>query len=245
MTQIDVVLPVHNEAGSIRATLEEFHSVVASEEIAIRFVICEDGSTDRTVEVLKALQEELPIHLITGPERKGYSRAAIDGLRATTAPLVCFIDSDGQCDPRDFKRFHDAIEGCDMVVGYRNPRQDHWIRKLMSRSFKALFSLLFEVPLRDPSCPYLLIKQEKLQDVLQGNLGILTQGFWWEFMARAFAAGLRIQQVPVNHRVRSAGETQIYNTRKVPRIAAEHIAGLFKLRRELKSRSRAQQERTI
>src|SRR5437660_124409 len=100
---IDIVIPVHNEGASIAATLHEFHETVAGrQKIPIRFVICEDGSSDDTVPVLKALAGELPIKLISDPVRKGYSRAVIDGLRASDSEWVACIDSDGQCDPADF-----------------------------------------------------------------------------------------------------------------------------------------------
>ena len=235
---IDVVLPVHNEAESIGGTLREFYQVAAVEgKIPIRFVVCEDGSRDNTVEVLEGLAASLPIHLISGAARKGYSRAVLDGFRAATAGLVGFIDSDGQCDPRDFAAFVAAQETgeYDLVFGYRNPRRDHWIRKLMSHSFGLVYRCFFSIPVRDPSCPFLLIRQEALQRVLRGNPGLLKQGFWWEFIARCAAAGLRTRQLPVAHRARSAGTTQVYKPSKVPRIAYEHILGLFKLKRELRA----------
>ena len=71
--------------------------------------------------------------------------------------------------------------------------------------------------------------------ILKGNVGVLKQGFWWEFNARAKAAGLTIKEVPVAHRVRAAGETQVYKPSKVPGIAYHHICGLFTLRAELKA----------
>ena len=234
---IDVVLPVHNEADSIGVTLTEFHRVVAVEGgMPIRFVICEDGSRDNTVEVLKNLAGTLPIHLISDPERKGYSRAVLDGFRAATGSLVGFIDSDGQCDPRNFAAFVAAQDTgeYDLVFGYRNPRHDHWIRILMSNSFGAVYRMFFSIPIRDPSCPFLLIHQEALRRVLRGNPGILKQGFWWEFIARCVAAKLRIKELPVAHRPRAAGETQVYKPAKVPRIAYEHIIGLSKLKKELR-----------
>ncbi len=235
-TPIDLVMPVHNEGASIADTLRELHRVIAEESnIPIRFVVCEDGSTDDTVEVLTTLAEELPIHLITAPGRKGYSRAVTDGMKATTSPLIAFVDSDGQCDPRDFASLLRLIQAdhVDFVLGYRNPRRDHWVRILMSRAFGTVYRALFTVPVRDPSCPYLLIKRGALEKILHGNVGILKQGFWWEFLARAFALGLRVVETPVAHRPRAAGETQVYKPHKVPRIAGEHLLGLLKLRREL------------
>ena len=82
-------------------------------------------------------------------------------------------------------------------------------------------------------CSFLLISQSALQKVLRGNPGILKQGFWWEFVARCVAANLRITELPVAHRARAAGETQVYRPTKVPRIAFEHLMGLFALRKEL------------
>ena len=71
MGTIDVVLPVHNEAECIGATLREFYQVVSFESgIPVRFVVCEDGSRDNTVEVLQELSGELPILLLSeNPQR--------------------------------------------------------------------------------------------------------------------------------------------------------------------------------
>lgn len=231
---IDVVLPAHNEGASIGATLREFHHKVAIEaNIPIRFVVCEDGSSDDTVPVLKAVAAELPLKLISDPERKGYSRAVIDGLRATESEWVACIDSDGQCDPADFASLVALSDGADLVVGYRNPRSDHWVRMAMSGAFGLVYRIFFDVRLRDPSCPYILIRRAGLEKILAGKVGILKQGFWWEFFARATSLGLTIRETPVHHRVRSSGTTQVYRPTKVPRIAYEHLLGLRKLRQEL------------
>lgn len=233
---IDVVLPVHNEGASIAATLRQFHDKVFGQDgIPICFVICEDGSRDNTVEVLQGLSRELPIKLISDPVRKGYSRAVRDGLLATESEWVMCIDSDGQCDPADFKRLVEASPGHDVIMGYRSPRSDTAMRKLMSGAFGFVYRRFFDVRLRDPSCPYILINRSGLKAVLAGNVGILKQGFWWEFTARATAIGLRIKELPVSHRVRAAGVTQVYRLSNLPRIAAEHLLGLRELKRELRS----------
>ena len=233
---VDLVLPAHNEAETIGRTLAEFDRVVRREQrVALRFVVCEDGSTDGTVGVIEVAARTLPVTLLSGAERKGYSRAVIDGFRATTAPLIAFVDSDGQCDPADFAQLLAALPGHDLVMGYRNPRQDHWSRLLMSALFKGVYRQLFRVPFRDPSCPYLIIRREALQRILSGDVGILKQGFWWEFAARAAGLGLSCVEVPVAHRPRFSGQTQVYRPTKVPGIAYHHLRGLLQLRNELRS----------
>jgi glycosyltransferase involved in cell wall biosynthesis len=232
---IDVVMPVHNEGASIEATLHEFHRVALQSDVSIRFVVCEDGSKDDTVAVLTAVARELPIKLISEPVRKGYSRAVIDGMRAAESEWIACIDSDGQCDPADLSRLVALKADADLVVGWRNPRCDPWLRKLTSGSFGLVYRAAFDVKLTDPSCPYLLVHRSGLRKILAGNVGVLKQGFWWEFVARATALGLRIKETPVRHRPRKSGSTRVYRPASLPRIAIEHLLGLRTLRRELNS----------
>jgi glycosyltransferase involved in cell wall biosynthesis len=232
--EIDVVLPAHNEGDGIAQVIREFYEVAGSTGVAVNFVVCEDGSTDNTVEVIENLARDLPITLLSSAERKGYSRAAVDGLRSTTAELVGFVDSDGQCDPSDLRHLIDLLPGNDLVVGYRVPRNDAFYRRAMSRSFKFAYERLFPVRLPDPSCPFMVIRRDALLKTMRGNPGILKQGFWWEFYARANAVPLKIVTAPVHHRTRIAGETRVYRPTKIPRIAMEHLRGLFTLRTELR-----------
>jgi dolichol-phosphate mannosyltransferase len=236
---VEVVLPAHNEGAAIARTLREFHEVVSQKDgLPIKFLVCEDGSTDDTCDVVRNVGQDLPLRLLSFTERKGYSKAVVDGFRSTDATIVGFIDSDGQCDPSDFKTLLKELGENDMVVGYRNPRMDSAFRKLISSAFGSVYRLLFPVKLKDPSCPYLVVRREALLRILRGNPGILRQGFWWEFNARAQAAGLRIAEVPVTHRTRTAGTTQVYKLNKVPAIAAKHLRGLFALRKEIRQLNR-------
>ncbi len=226
--RLEILLPVHNEAASIESTIEEMHRVI-SPLVPASFIVCEDGSSDGTAEVLRNMARRIPMHLISGPERKGYSRAVLDGMRALRADWLLCLDSDGQCDPADFAGFWPVRDPRTLVIGYRVERADHWARKAMSGSFKLAYRWLLGVSLRDPSCPYLLVHREAVRELLP-HLGLMQQGFWWEFAARARQAGFRFHEIPVNHRLRSAGVTQVYRARKIPGIAWRHIAALFSIR---------------
>jgi glycosyltransferase involved in cell wall biosynthesis len=231
MDRVQLVLPVHNEAASIERTVSELHEVL-SRIVDLEFVVCEDGSVDGTKDVLRKLATRFPMKLEIASERKGYSRAVIDGFRITTAPYVLFVDSDGQCDPLDFEKLWNVRNEADVIIGWRVSRSDHWIRKLMSGSFKVVHRMLFNVRIHDPSCPYLLIPQHVLRRLVP-QLGVLSYGFWWEFVARVWGNGFSLKEVPVRHRNRAAGETQVYRVSKVPGIAISHLVGLFTIRRQL------------
>lgn len=226
--EVEILLPVHNEAASIEATVTEIERVV-SPVARFRFIVSEDGSTDDTPKVLQRLAENHLIKLISEPHRKGYSRAVIDGLRRVESPYVLCLDGDGQCDPRDFVRFWEARETSTVVVGWRVNRKDPPLRRALSGAFRIFHHVLFPVRLHDPSCPFVLAPKEVVEEVLP-RLGVLAQGFWWEFSARVYAAGYRLKELPINHRTRAAGQTQVYRLSKMPGIGWSHFLGLVRIR---------------
>lgn len=228
--QLQVIMPVHNEGSSIAGTLREWYNELSG-KLEVEFVISEDGSVDDTKEVLTGLSGEMPLLLDMTDDRRGYAKAVIAAFRATTAPHVLAVDSDGQCDPEDFWNFWGMREEADVVIGWRVKREDTLLRKTMSGSFKLLHRFLFSLKLHDPSCPYLLIRQEVLDRILP-ELGMLTEGFWWEFVAWAAAAGFRIKETPVNHRNRASGSSVVFQLPLIPRIAIRNVLGLIKVWRQ-------------
>jgi len=228
--QLQVVMPVHNEGSSIAGTLREWYDELAG-KLEIQFVVSEDGSVDDTKEVLTGLSGEMPLLLDMTNDRRGYATAVVTAFRATTAPWVLAVDSDGQCDPGDFWDFWGKRDETDVIIGWRVKREDTLLRKTMSGSFKLLHRLLFSLRLHDPSCPYLLIRQEVLERILP-ELGLLTEGFWWEFMARAAAGGFRISETPVNHRSRASGSSVVFQLPRIPGIALRNGLGLLKVWRQ-------------
>jgi hypothetical protein len=60
----------------------------------------------------------------------------------------------------------------------------------------------------------------------------MQQGFWWEFVARVHRSGYRIVELPVNHRRRASGATQVYKWTKMPGIFFRHVSALFRIRAE-------------
>jgi dolichol-phosphate mannosyltransferase len=240
--EVEILLPVHNEADSIEGTVREIYDEL-SPLVSLRFIICEDGSRDNTKEILRELSKSLPMNLILSEERKGYSRAVKDGMKALEAPYLLCLDSDGQCDPKDFAKFWEVRAACDVVLGWRVNRADTPFRKTASRTFYRIYQLLYGAPVHDPSCPYVLVKKPVVKELVD-ELGAMQQGFWWEFVARVHRHGYSIQELPVNHRLRAAGTTQVYKLRKLPGIGWRHFIALFTIWNETK-RTAASASRAI
>jgi dolichol-phosphate mannosyltransferase len=225
--EVQVLLPIHNEAESIAATVREIYELI-SPYARMQFLLCEDGSKDSTKEVLRRVAQLLPAKLLLSDARKGYSLAVRDGMLAMDAPFLLCLDSDGQCDPKDFRKFWYARNSVDVLVGWRVERADTLLRRAMSRAFFTIWRALYRAPVHDPSCPFVLARREVVQKIA-GTMGAMREGFWWEFSARVSRLGYSIREFPVHHRRRAAGETQVYHLRKLPDIGYRHFLALFRI----------------
>jgi dolichol-phosphate mannosyltransferase len=224
---VEVLLPVHNEAESIEGTIREIHDEL-SKKVNVGFIVCEDGSKDNTQQILRNLAKELPMRLNLSEARKGYSRAVCEGMQMLVSDYLLCLDSDGQCDPKDFWAFWDARDQADVVLGWRTDRADTLTRKTFSRFFYLIYQTILRTPVHDPSCPYVLIKKA-VASRLCLELGAMKQGFWWEFVARVHRRGYTIKELPVHHRLRTAGVTQVYRWQKMPGIFFRHVAAIFRI----------------
>jgi glycosyltransferase involved in cell wall biosynthesis len=224
---VEVLLPVHNEAESIEGTVREIYGEL-SRKVSVGFIICEDGSKDNTQEILRRLAKELPMRLNLGEGRKGYSRAVCEGMQMLESDYLLCLDSDGQCDPKDFWVFWDARNQADVVLGWRTDRADTFTRRVFSQIFYLIYQTVLRTPVHDPSCPYVLIKKAVALHLCR-ELGAMQQGFWWEFVGRVHRRGYTIKELPVHHRLRTAGVTQVYHWRKMPGIFFQHVAAIFRI----------------
>lgn len=225
--KLDIAMPVHNEGAAIERTLLEWYEEL-SPRIDLRFIITEDGSRDNTKEVLRSLQTRLPMLLDMVDTRRGYGGAMTAALRASTTPCVLTSDSDGQSDPKDFWKVWEMRDKVDLVVGWRVNRADHISRKMMSKSFKLYHKSLFGTQLHDPSCNVMLM-QRSVIDTIVPKIGLMSEGFQWEFVARSMKAGIKIGEVPLNHRLRASGTTVVYKPSRIPGIAWRNGMGLLKI----------------
>lgn len=233
---LTVFLPVYNEATTIEAILREFHDRIVVPNHA-RLLVCEDGSTDGSREVLTGLARTLPMDLVVSPDRKGYDGGVRDGLKRVTTDYVFFADSDGQYDPGEFERIWDARGSYDMVIGRKDHREEKIYRTWLSRGFHMLVKAFTSVPLRDMDCGFRLIRRETIESVLP-EVRSLKYSFWAEFSIVAYRKGLRILEVPVSHRPSVRGGTSIYSWDRIPRIIVLQVLGVLRLAHRLNETDR-------
>lgn len=236
MIKITCILPAHNEEKTIRQTIMEIDHYI-SNNVDFSIFVSEDGSTDGTrEEVLRASRSttKVRVFLSSPSERLGYSKAIQRGIRECRTEFICFMDADGQYDPSEIPGFIDKLNGNEVLVGARTPRRDSLGRRIYSRLFRLVYNLLGGPIMKDPSSPFIFAATTDVSFLSELHFE-LNFGFWWEFHWRMANKSLQVIEIPVSHRKRHSGKTQVYTTTKLPRIVYHHLRGLYRLRKELGS----------
>jgi glycosyltransferase involved in cell wall biosynthesis len=233
--QLTIIMPAHNEAQGIFKTLleiDEFTPPLCD----LTIFVSEDGSSDNTrQEVMNASKnaKNCKIQLSSNSKRLGYSRAVLRGIRECKTEWIGFMDADGQYDPRDIQKLLDSLTENKLVCGYRNPRNDSKLRIIYSRFFNLAYRSFGGPKLIDPSSPFIFCSTNDIS-YLNAISPLLNYGFWWEFQMRLAANGVKVKEIPVAHRKRVSGSTQVYKLSKMPKIIVTHLIGLAKLKKQLK-----------
>ena len=181
---ISIVLPVHNEFDNLQTLLEEWDSELKNiSAIKHEFVIVEDGSTDGTKELIIKLQNKYPIKNLSSDQKRGYSKAVLDGIKASSGKYILCTDSDNQIKVQSLIDNIDQLPAKNLFLfGNRNPRNDPANRIIYSKLFKILHDMLFYSKLSDLVVLLLLVKETyaKLPEksTFKNARGFLV-GFCW------------------------------------------------------------------
>jgi len=201
LPQISVVVPLLNEEDSLALLYQEITQAVTGRyDYEVLFI--DDGSTDRSFEILKGLHQRDPrVRVIRFRRNFGQTAAMSAGFAHARGEVVIALDADLQNDPADIPMLMDKLkEGFDVVSGWRRHRKDRALtRRLPSKMANCLIAWITGVKLHDYGCTLKAYRREVLQETrLYGEMHRFIP-------AIASWAGARIAEVVVNHRPRTAG----------------------------------------
>jgi dolichol-phosphate mannosyltransferase len=232
MYDLAINFPIHNEEESITEVLNEWMYELDQSKIDYCLVLSEDGSNDKTKSILSKFitNNKRAVNNVV-EKKRGYTGAVISGIQIADAKYILCVDSDGQCDPKDFMKFwNKRFEISDgVMIGNRKNRKDSYLRLLCSKFFSIFHFLMFPHKIKDPSCPYILF-EKRIVEKIYIYLNYVDEAFWWLFIAACIKNKIKIYQTDINHRKRFYGITQVYKFSKFPIIFIKNLLGLIKLR---------------
>lgn len=170
MEKLYIVMPAYNEEGAIAKVVEEWHAVLDSIGHGSKVVIFNDGSKDKTSDVLERMKIKYPNLIVINKNNTGHGptcTAAYKYAIAEGADWIFQTDADGQTKSDDFRGFWEKRDNFDFIIGWRSKRQDGVTKLFISRTLKLAVFMIFGIILKDANAPFRLMKANRLRQYLR------------------------------------------------------------------------------
>ena len=213
--RLSVFFPAYNDAESLPSLVANTFQVLADYGEEYEVIVVNDGSADRTAQVLEELRERFGerLRVVTHPRNRGYGGALRSGFEAARYDLVFYTDGDGQYDIGELPRLLELMTpGVGLVNGYKLERQDPWHRILIGHAYNRFARFLFRIRIRDIDCDFRLIRKSLLDRI---NLTCTSGTICVELVRKLELSGCGVAEVGVHHYERRHGRSQFFRVRSL------------------------------
>jgi dolichol-phosphate mannosyltransferase len=212
LPQLSIIVPTFNERDNVRELVARLDRCLAG--IAWEIVFVDDDSRDGTLDLLRATsRSDLRVRFLHRIGRRGLASAVVEGILATSSPVVAVMDCDLQHDetmlPKMLEQLHAA--DCDVVVASRymeNGSVGNWTkdRFIFSRVATTLADFVLRSPLTDPMSGFFMLKREAFDQVVRR---LSNQGYKILLDILLSGPDLRVKEIPYTFRTRIHGESKL------------------------------------
>jgi dolichol-phosphate mannosyltransferase len=205
VTDLSVVIPVYNEEASLTPLWSELRRVLERLELAFEVVFVDDGSGDRSAEIIRSFREtDQRVRLVRLKTNGGETAATDAGFKAARGRRVVVMDADLQNDPGDIPMLLSHLDHWDAVTGWRVNRAagDNVVRRASSRIANRIRNWVSDETIQDSGCTFRAFRRECLRGL------VLYRGFHRFIPTLLKMRGYRVIEVPVGHRPRQFGRSK-------------------------------------
>jgi dolichol-phosphate mannosyltransferase len=205
--EISVVVPVYNEEGNLPLLIPKLVEVFEDFARSYEMIFVDDGSSDGSRRILKEMASQYPsLRIFCFKENCGLSAALVAGMRGARGEKIVTLDSDLQNDPADIPRLLEYLDHYDMATGWRQKRDDPWLKKMSSIIANRVRNWVSDENIQDSACTLRAFKRRCIHEMPVFN------GMHRFLSTLAKMEGYRIIEVPVLHHPRRFGKSK-YNIR--------------------------------
>jgi dolichol-phosphate mannosyltransferase len=201
--EISVVVPVYNEEENLPILLPQLNEVLKGIGKSYEMIFVDDGSSDGSRKILKEMVSHYPQIRILGFKKNcGETAAGAGGLKEAKGDVIITIDADLQNDPKDIPRMLEYLKEYDMVTGWREKREDSWVKQITSKIANSVRNWLSGEAIRDSGCTFRVYKRECLQNMKY------YKGMHRFMPTLVKMEGFRVIEIPIAHHPRKFGKSK-------------------------------------
>lgn len=217
---LSVVIPVFNEESTLTALHSRLSRVLEETGCSYEIIYVDDGSTDGTQEILKQLHnEDAAVKVVHFNRNYGQHAAVLAGFEKSRGEVVVTLDGDLQNPPEEIPKLLAKIdEGYDVVGGWRDHRQDSFLRRALSLLINSVSSRIVGVKMKDYGCMLRAYRRRMIEHICQCQ----EVSSFIPALANAFAGS--VAEVPVAHSPRQSGRSK-YTPFRLLRLNFDLLTG--------------------
>jgi glycosyltransferase involved in cell wall biosynthesis len=216
---ISVVVPVYNEEENLPVLIPQIAEVLGPLGKTYEMIFVDDGSQDHSRGLLKEMALQFPQIRVLGFKKNcGETAAGAAGIKEARGGIVITIDADLQNDPKDIPRMLDYLKEYDMVTGWRQKREDSWVKRITSRIANRIRNSLSGEEIQDSGCTFRAYKRECLQEIK------LYKGMHRFIPTLVKMEGYRVIEIPIAHHPRKFGVSKYTTWNRMWRAFVDLLA---------------------
>ena len=208
-----ILLPAYNEERDIRTLLERIRFALTGLQVMYQVLVVNDGSRDRTMEILREMQADLPLEVLDHGVNKGLGQAMLTGLQRALVlmkdeDILITMDADNTHDPCLIGAMSERIaQGADVVIASRYEQGGQEVglsrlRSFLSRGASTLLKVFFPIAgAKDFTCGYRAYRGAALKRAfaVYGDHLVEERGFTCmaEILIKMGAVAARVSEVPL------------------------------------------------
>lgn len=238
MDNLYIVIPAYNEEVNIEQVINEWYPIVEKYDGGgtSRLIVIDDGSKDSTYQIMKKCTEGKPLFLPLTKPNGGHGATILYGYQYALehgADYIFQTDSDGQTLPDEFHQFWEIKKSYDMIIGWRNTREDGFFRVFVTKTLKIVLKLCFGVTVTDANTPFRLMDSATLKKYIEYvpkdfNLSNVIISVIYA------KAKCKVKYIPITFRPRRGGVNSI-NMKRIFKIGRQALADFRAINKNLES----------
>lgn len=206
---VSIIIPSFNEAKTLPKIIEKL--LLVRLDFSKELIIIDDGSTDKTQEVIKKFSKNKNIKIIVNSRNLGKGASIRKALKLTKGDIILIQDADLEYNPKDIpgllRPFDD--KSIKVIYGSRilgNNPTSHWTFSLGGKLLTLITNLLFNIKITDEATGYKVFRRDVLD-----KINLKSKGFEFcpEVTAKVAKLNIKVHEVPISYNPRSVSEKKI------------------------------------
>ena len=230
--KISIILLAHNEEKNISYEIDSVKKNILDKLEDYEFIVAEDGSVDRTKEIILEKKKKLNFIYSTSDRRRGVKNAMLESFKISLGDYIFYTDSGKKFDFNDFWKLYRLISNYDLISGLRSSRKDQFYRIVLTKIFNYFLNITLNSKFKDIDSGFKIFNKkalEKVTEIISNNSDFLSA----ELCLKTQYYRLKFIEVPINYYQRNE-VSKALPLHKIPKLIFNFLINFPEFRKMIK-----------